>query len=85
MANEDIPIECSVSEPALLQYVGEVVTTWIFVETVIEELIAGFLSTEVPLVYSITVEINVSNRIEALRAMSASSWQLLNLHILRHA
>ncbi len=60
----------AVTDPEILTRIGLVVTTSSFLEAVIEDLIAGFLGTDVQWVYAITAEINMSTRIESLRTLA---------------
>lgn len=63
-------IQINVRQPPILQRVGTAVTHWAFFEAVIEDMIAGFLESEIHWVYTITAELSISNRIEAIRGLA---------------
>ena len=60
----------NVGHEGILRQIGTVVTHWAFFEAVIEDIIAGFLGSQLHWVYTITAEISISARIEGLRALA---------------
>ena len=54
-ANADA-IQINVRQPPILQRIGTAVTHWAFFEAVIEDMMAGFLGSEIHWVYTITAE-----------------------------
>jgi hypothetical protein len=71
MAHDEAEVTLvGISNREILHRLGLVVMRCGFAEAVIEDLIAGFLGAETTHVYTLTANINVSTRLEALRALA---------------
>jgi hypothetical protein len=54
----------------MLQAIGTVITHWAYLEALIEDLTAGFMSAELTHVYTLTANINISTRLPAAVALA---------------
>lgn len=72
MPNPQMPdaTQINVRQESILRRIGTVVTHWSFFEAVIEDMIAGFLGSEIHWVYTLTSEQSISARIESIRALA---------------
>jgi hypothetical protein len=56
------------NDQIVLQF-GRIIMQWSFAEALIEDLLAGMMGAELKYVWALTANINISTRIEALRAV----------------
>lgn len=58
------------TDPTLLAGVGRVSIKWSFLEAVVEDCIAGFIGANVELVYTLTANISITTRLNAIQAVA---------------
>jgi hypothetical protein len=59
----------NITDPAGLAKIGEVSMRWALVEAFVEDMIAGFMDAELRYTYVLTTNINISTRLQIVRAL----------------
>jgi hypothetical protein len=67
---EDVkPIARNITDPTVLAKIGEISMRWSFAESIVEDIIVGFLDTELRYSYVLTTNINISTRLQIVQAL----------------